>query len=112
MRFLITGGAGFIGSHLAEALLGRGHRVHILDDLSTGSIDNIRHLKTDPRFSYTIDTCVSASVVAELVDDADDGMVLPTFVGQALGGATADGVRRRTADALLLPRRRRGHRFG
>jgi len=43
MRFLITGGAGFIGSHLAEDLLARGHRVHVLDDLSTGSIDNIRH---------------------------------------------------------------------
>ena len=71
MRFLITGGAGFIGSHLAEELLARGHRVHILDDLSTGSIDNVRHLKAGPRFSYTIETCASTSVVAELVDDAD-----------------------------------------
>ena len=44
MRYLITGGAGFIGSHLAEALLAQGDRVHILDDLSTGSIDNVRHL--------------------------------------------------------------------
>src|SRR3954454_7347083 len=54
MRFLITGGAGFIGSHLAEELLARGHRVHILDDLSTGSIDNVRHPKARPRFGYTI----------------------------------------------------------
>jgi len=84
MRFLITGGAGFIGSHLAEALLARGHRVHILDDLSTGSIDNIRHLKTDPRFSYTIDTCASASVVAELVDDADVVYHLAAAVGVEL----------------------------
>ena len=45
MRYLITGGAGFIGSHLAEELLGRGHEVHVLDDLSTGAIENIRHLK-------------------------------------------------------------------
>ncbi len=84
MRFLITGGAGFIGSHLAEALLARGHRVHILDDLSTGSMDNIRLLKGDPRFSYTIDTCASASVVAELVDDADIVYHLAAAVGVEL----------------------------
>jgi len=81
MRFLITGGAGFIGSHLAEELLARGHRVHILDDLSTGSIDNVRHLKADPRFSYTIETCGSTSVVAELVDDADIVYHLAAAVG-------------------------------
>ncbi|MCA1587131.1 MAG: GDP-mannose 4,6-dehydratase [Chloroflexi bacterium] len=81
MRFLITGGAGFIGSHLAEALLSRGHRVHIIDDLSTGSIDNVRHLKTDPRFSYTIETCASASLVAELVDEADIVYHLAAAVG-------------------------------
>jgi len=81
MRFLITGGAGFIGSHLAERLLAGGHRVHILDDLSTGSIDNVRHLKEDPRFSYTIDTCSSAPVVAELVDDADVVYHLAAAVG-------------------------------
>jgi UDP-glucose 4-epimerase len=81
MRFLITGGAGFIGSHLADALLAQGHRVHVLDDLSTGSIDNVRHLKDDPRFSYTIDTCASTSVVAELVDDADVVYHLAAAVG-------------------------------
>jgi UDP-glucose 4-epimerase len=84
LRFLITGGAGFIGSHLAEDLLARGHRVHILDDLSTGSIDNIRHLKTEPRFGYTIDTCASASVVAELVDQADIVYHLAAAVGVEL----------------------------
>jgi nucleoside-diphosphate-sugar epimerase len=52
MRFLITGGAGFIGSHLADELLARGQRVRILGDLSTGSMDNIRHLKDDSRFGY------------------------------------------------------------
>lgn len=84
LRFLITGGAGFIGSHLAEELLARGHRVHILDDLSTGSIDNVRHLKTDPAFSYTIETCASASVVAELVDEADIVYHLAAAVGVEL----------------------------
>ena len=81
MRFLITGGAGFIGSHLAEELLARGHRVHVLDDLSTGSADNIRHLKRDPRFSYTIDSCERASLVAELIDEADVVYHLAAIVG-------------------------------
>ena len=61
MRYLITGGAGFIGSHLADELLARGHRVHVLDDLSTGSIDNIRHLKAHAGFDYTIDSCANAA---------------------------------------------------
>jgi len=81
MRFLITGGAGFIGSHLAEELLAQGHRVHILDDLSTGSIDNVRHLKEDPRFGYTIETCANPAIVAELVDAADIVYHLAAAVG-------------------------------
>jgi UDP-glucose 4-epimerase len=81
LRFLITGGAGFIGSHLAEDLLARGHRVHVLDDLSTGSLDNVRHLDAEPRFSSTIETCASASVVAELVDEADIVYHLAAAVG-------------------------------
>lgn len=81
MRFLITGGAGFIGSHLSERLLAQGERVHILDDLSTGSIENVRHLKQDPRFSYTIDTCASSPIVAELVDEADIVFHLAAAVG-------------------------------
>ena len=56
MRVLITGGAGFIGSHLADAYLQRGDEVLIIDDLSTGTIENIRHLKNNPRFHYTIDS--------------------------------------------------------
>ena len=56
MRALITGGAGFIGSHLADALLERGDDVAVIDDLSTGRMENIQHLKPKPRFSYTIDT--------------------------------------------------------
>ena len=81
MRFLITGGAGFIGSHLAEALLHAGHAVHVLDDLSTGSMWNIRHLRSDERFSYSIDSCTNRSLVAELVDEADAVYHLAAAVG-------------------------------
>jgi UDP-glucose 4-epimerase len=81
MRFLITGGAGFIGSHLGDELLARGHSVHALDDLSTGAMDNIRHLKRFPSFSYTIDSCSNQSVVAELVDEADAVFHLAAAVG-------------------------------
>ena len=84
MRYLITGGAGFIGSHLAEELLVRGHQVHVLDDLSTGGIANIAHLKSDPSFSYTIDTAANVSLVAELVDDADAVFHLAAAVGVEL----------------------------
>jgi UDP-glucose 4-epimerase len=71
MRVLITGGAGFIGSHLAEALLARGDDVLILDDLSTGSMENIRHLKPLPNFHYWIDTVMNRILLAELVDESD-----------------------------------------
>ena len=84
MRYLITGGAGFIGSHLADELLSRGHRVHVLDDLSTGSIANIAHLKPRPDFEYTIDSCESPSVVAELVDESDVIYHLAAAVGVEL----------------------------
>ena len=56
VRSLITGGAGFVGSHLAQELLRRGEEVYILDDLSTGSIENIDHLKPNTRFHYTLDS--------------------------------------------------------
>jgi UDP-glucose 4-epimerase len=81
MHFLITGGAGFIGSHLADELLAQEHSVRILDDLSTGAMENIRHLKGNSRFDYTIDTCASSSVVAELVDEADIVYHLAAAVG-------------------------------
>ncbi|MGH9757062.1 MAG: GDP-mannose 4,6-dehydratase [Candidatus Acidiferrales bacterium] len=68
MRYLITGGAGFIGSHLAETLLAKGDEVFILDDLSTGSVENIRHLKTHERFHYIFDTITNRHLLAELVD--------------------------------------------
>ena len=55
MRYLITGGAGFIGSHLTERLLDRGDRVVLLDNLSTGSVENIRHLKSSAGLQYHLD---------------------------------------------------------
>jgi UDP-glucose 4-epimerase len=84
MRILITGGAGFIGSHLAEALLDAGHQVLALDDLSTGAIDNIAHLKTRPGFEYTLDTVFNERIVAELVDRAEVVFHLAAAVGVKL----------------------------
>ena len=71
MRALITGGAGFIGSHLSEALLGASHQVLVLDNLSTGSIENIAHLKGRPGFEYFIDTVENEGLLAELIDRSD-----------------------------------------
>ena len=84
MRILITGGAGFIGSHLSEALLESGHHVFNIDDLSTGSIDNIAHLKRHPNYEYTIDTVFNDKVVAEYVDRADVIFHLAAAVGVKL----------------------------
>jgi len=71
VRALITGGAGFIGSHLSEALLAAGHQVLIIDDLSTGSFDNIAHLKGRDGFEYFIDTVDNEPLLAELIDRSD-----------------------------------------
>jgi UDP-glucose 4-epimerase len=84
LRYLITGGAGFIGSHLAEALLGRGEEVFILDDLSTGSVENIRHLKTNERFHYVFDSITNKQLLAELVDESDVIFHLAAAVGVRL----------------------------
>jgi UDP-glucose 4-epimerase len=84
LRFLITGGAGFIGSHLAERLLSRGDRVVLLDNLSTGSMDNIRHLKSFEGMEYHLDNIENRQLVAELVDDADAVIHLAAAVGVKL----------------------------
>jgi UDP-glucose 4-epimerase len=84
LRFLITGGAGFIGSHLAERLLDRGDRVVLLDNLSTGSMENIRHLKASDRMEYHLDAIDNRQLVAELVDDADVVVHLAAAVGVKL----------------------------
>ena len=84
MRALITGGAGFIGSHLSEALLAAGREVFVIDNLSTGSIDNIAHLRGHQRFHYTIDTVTNVPVLAELVDQCDVVFHLAAAVGVKL----------------------------
>jgi UDP-glucose 4-epimerase len=84
MRYLITGGAGFIGSHLSEALLNRGDEVFVLDDLSTGSVENIRHLKVNPRFQYAFDSIMNKHLLAELVDESDVICHLAAAVGVRL----------------------------
>jgi UDP-glucose 4-epimerase len=84
MKALITGGAGFVGSHLAEALLERGDEVFVLDNLSTGSIENIELLKGRQHFHYTIDTVMNEPVTAELVDRVDVVFHLAAAVGVRL----------------------------
>jgi UDP-glucose 4-epimerase len=84
LRVLITGGAGFIGSHLADAYLQRGDEVTVIDDLSTGTIDNIQHLKSNPKFHYTIDSVHNQPVTAELVDQCDVVVHLAAAVGVKL----------------------------
>jgi UDP-glucose 4-epimerase len=84
VRQLITGGAGFIGSHLSDELIKRGHEVTIIDDLSTGCIQNIAHLKELSQFHYVIDTVMNKPVLAELVDQADVIFHLAAAVGVRL----------------------------
>jgi len=84
MRVLITGGAGFIGSHLAERWVKEGASVEIIDDLSTGSLDNVAHLKQNPKFSCVLESIFDAQVVAELVDRCDIIYHLAAAVGVRL----------------------------
>jgi len=81
MRILITGGAGFIGSHLSDHLLRQGHDVTIIDDLSTGSMENIREAKENGRFQYCIGTIFDKPLLAELIDDAEVVFHLAAAVG-------------------------------
>jgi UDP-glucose 4-epimerase len=81
MNILITGGAGFIGSHLTDYLLSEGHHVAAIDDLSTGSVENIRCAKTDTHFAYHLDTILNRRLTAELIDDADIVFHLAAVVG-------------------------------
>ena len=83
-KILITGGAGFIGSHLAEALLGRGDEVAILDDLSTGSLANILDLNPDPRFTFALGSILDEARVDALVRECDEVYHLAAVVGVKL----------------------------
>lgn len=84
MQALITGGAGFIGSHLAERMLKRGDEVMLMDNLSTGGMDNIRHLKTYDRMHYFLEPIENRQLLAELVDEADVVFHLAAAVGVRL----------------------------
>jgi len=84
LRFLITGGAGFIGSHLAERLLDRGDEVLLFDNLSTGCMENIRHLKNNDRMHYFLDSIENRQLLAELVDESDAVFHLAAAVGVRL----------------------------
>lgn len=84
MRYLITGGAGFVGSHLAEELFRRGNQVTVIDDLSTGAIDNLQHLCGRSDFRYIIDTVMNRPVLAELVDRSEVIFHLAAAVGVRL----------------------------
>ena len=84
MKAFLTGGAGFIGSHLAERLLELGHEALVLDNLSTGSIENISHLKGSPRFSYVVDSVTNEPLLAEMIDRCDVVFHLAAAVGVKL----------------------------
>jgi UDP-glucose 4-epimerase len=84
VKALITGGAGFVGSHLAEHLLRDGHEVLVLDNLSTGAMSNIGHLKTNPLFSYAIDSVTNEPLLAEMIDRCDVVFHLAAAVGVKL----------------------------
>ncbi len=83
MKILITGGAGFIGSHLSDILI-KDHDVYVIDDLSTGSIENIEHLKENPRFHYVIDSITNESLLREMIDKCDVVLHLAAAVGVKL----------------------------
>jgi UDP-glucose 4-epimerase len=84
MKVLITGGAGFIGSHLAEALLNQGNEVYVIDDLSTGRLENITHLRSHPHFHFICDNVMNEAVMNELVNKVDHIYHLAAVVGVQL----------------------------
>lgn len=84
MKILITGGAGFVGSHLADKLIGEGHEITVIDDLSTGRYSNICHLEENPNFRLIIDTVLNAALMEELIRDADRVYHMASAVGVRL----------------------------
>lgn len=84
MKILVTGGAGFIGSHFSESALKAGHEVFVIDDLSTGSIENIEHLKPNPHFHYYLDSVTNRQLLRELIDKCHVVVHLAAAVGVQL----------------------------
>lgn len=84
MKILITGGAGFVGSHLADKLIGQGHEITVIDDLSTGRYSNVEHLEGHERFRLIIDTVLNASLMEELIRDSDRVFHMASAVGVRL----------------------------
>ncbi|MFH1624603.1 MAG: NAD-dependent epimerase/dehydratase family protein [Pseudomonadota bacterium] len=84
MKILITGGAGFIGSHLADELLLGNHEVFVIDNLSTGRLENTKHLREHPRFHLTVDTVLNETVMDELIQECDQTYHLAAAVGLKL----------------------------
>lgn len=84
MKILITGGAGFVGSHLADKLLGEGHEVTVIDDLSTGRYSNIAHLDGNPNFRLLIDTVLNTRLMEDLIRDTDRVYHMASAVGVRL----------------------------
>lgn len=84
MHWLVTGGAGFIGSHLSERLISAGHRVTVIDDLSTGCADNLAAIRDHKLFRFHADTVLNIPLIRELVDQADIAVHLAAAVGVRL----------------------------
>ena len=84
MKILITGGAGFVGSHLADKLIGQGHEITVIDDLSTGRYSNVEHLEGDPNFRLIIDTVLNAELMEELIRETDRVFHMASAVGVRL----------------------------
>src|ERR1043165_6399184 len=84
MKILITGGAGFVGSHLADRLIADGHEVTVIDDLSTGRYSNVEHLEGNPNFTLIIDTVLDTSLMEELIRQADRVYHMASAVGVRL----------------------------
>ncbi len=84
MKILITGGAGFVGSHLADKLINEGHEITVIDDLSTGRYQNIEHLEGLPNFRLIIDTVLNSSLMEELIRDTDRVFHMASAVGVRL----------------------------
>ena len=84
MKILITGGAGFVGSHLADKFIGQGHEITVIDDLSTGRYSNVEHLEGDPNFRLIIDTVLNAELMEELIRETDRVFHMASAVGVRL----------------------------